>query len=313
MEDQQNRGDGGTRKVDRITQLPDDTISRILSFLPTKEAVRTSILSKRWKSQWRKTPVLVFDFPPQISGDRDPGYADFLPPCVITEPAEVVSNVLSRHDFPMVEKFEIFAYVCDFNQDRFDQNISFAISRCVKELILNFRGPRGAPYLKLPQSVFRHALLEKLRTSFCSLLPNVEEEVTWKNLKEFSATYCELQLLGNILSGSPALGSLKLESCNFDLVIDSKSLRKLMLKNCCPSFIAISCPNLEELYLVQFGFFSFEDEYGNKPVICDTVFGDNTVQLRADGKFKLSITSASLKKLVVDSLSWIPRFEDLFV
>ena len=51
---------------DRISELPDALISHILSFLHTKEAVRTSILSTKWKQQWTHVPKLKFvprDYP----------------------------------------------------------------------------------------------------------------------------------------------------------------------------------------------------------------------------------------------------------
>ncbi|KAJ1423444.1 Leucine-rich repeat domain superfamily [Sesbania bispinosa] len=46
---------------DFISRLPDEVLSSIISLLPIDEGVRTSILSKRWTSVWKKTPHLDFD------------------------------------------------------------------------------------------------------------------------------------------------------------------------------------------------------------------------------------------------------------
>ena len=48
-------------KLDRISSLPDEVLCHILSFLPMKQAVATSLLSKRWNPLWIAVPVLRFD------------------------------------------------------------------------------------------------------------------------------------------------------------------------------------------------------------------------------------------------------------
>ncbi|GAU38249.1 hypothetical protein TSUD_119290 [Trifolium subterraneum] len=47
--------------TDRISELPDPILCHILSFLPTKFAATTSILSKRWKPLWLSVQTLDFD------------------------------------------------------------------------------------------------------------------------------------------------------------------------------------------------------------------------------------------------------------
>lgn len=47
--------------VDRISQLPNDLLLKILSELSTEEVIRTSILSKRWRDAWKKISTIFFD------------------------------------------------------------------------------------------------------------------------------------------------------------------------------------------------------------------------------------------------------------
>nr|KAJ0210367.1 hypothetical protein LSAT_V11C400165070 [Lactuca sativa] len=46
---------------DRISTLPQDTIEKILTHMPIRDAVRTSILSRKWRYSWTRMPKLVFD------------------------------------------------------------------------------------------------------------------------------------------------------------------------------------------------------------------------------------------------------------
>ncbi|XP_078164151.1 F-box protein At1g60400-like [Carex rostrata] len=47
--------------IDKISSLPDDVLTHILSFLSTRKAMQTCILSKRWKNTWASVPILEFN------------------------------------------------------------------------------------------------------------------------------------------------------------------------------------------------------------------------------------------------------------
>ncbi|CAI9278687.1 unnamed protein product [Lactuca saligna] len=49
------------QSLDRINTLPQDTIEKIPTLLPIQDALRTSVLSKKWRHCWKGMPKLVFD------------------------------------------------------------------------------------------------------------------------------------------------------------------------------------------------------------------------------------------------------------
>ncbi|CAI0546028.1 unnamed protein product [Linum tenue] len=46
---------------DRISELPGNVVEHILTFLPLREAAKTSVLSSEWLNIWMNMPSLVFD------------------------------------------------------------------------------------------------------------------------------------------------------------------------------------------------------------------------------------------------------------
>ncbi|VVA90269.1 unnamed protein product [Arabis nemorensis] len=48
-------------KIDQISKFHDDVLLKILSNLCTEDAIKTSVLSQRWKNVWKRVPCLIFD------------------------------------------------------------------------------------------------------------------------------------------------------------------------------------------------------------------------------------------------------------
>ena len=72
---------------DFLDRLPDEMLRIIISFLPNKSGMRTTVLSKRWRPLWRSIPL-------DLAIDNEICHTD-------RERLTAVSNILATHPGPV--------------------------------------------------------------------------------------------------------------------------------------------------------------------------------------------------------------------
>lgn len=220
---------------DRISDLPDDILHHVFSFLPIKSAAQTSLLSKRWKNLWHSFPDLDFTTagaPPQESAassssarKRGSDYAD-----------QIVS-LLEKHSDVRVLRFRSF-----LTFTRLSGLIRLAVKHNVRELDIEVS---TGGYFNFPRSVIGSSTLRALRLKSCHpgfRLPPLEiMKDGFRSLSVLSLSRLILHdqdhpLLTDLFTDSsfPLLKKLHLEAC-FELRrlrVESPALEDLSLESC---------------------------------------------------------------------------------
>ncbi|WOG96064.1 hypothetical protein DCAR_0415394 [Daucus carota subsp. sativus] len=154
-------------KEDRISELPLHIQEIILCFLPIQDAVRTSVLSRKWRHCWTTIPNLIFDH--RLSSflrlDRyDGGHVKAI------KFVSVVNKLLLLHNGPILK----FSFICPMSfdaevvHDFIDHWIPLFSRKCTKQLILeedneagNFKAHNYSSldltHLRLGRSLFPHS------------------------------------------------------------------------------------------------------------------------------------------------------------
>ncbi|GKV10146.1 hypothetical protein SLEP1_g21553 [Rubroshorea leprosula] len=203
---------------DRISALPDCVIHHILSFLPTKDSIKTGILSKRWEKLWSFVPNLRF----RVLDDEPQPHKLFrmIDGTLILYSSTKIRKFVLRFDYEMftreVPKSDMDSFI--------DLWLRFAARRNVQELCLKFCAKRylmGKEMLAdedfdrytMPQFLFDDSSLTKLRSRFCDYVS--KGQVSWKSLKVLTIRSAVLTngMLQRILLGSPVLEELELSDC----------------------------------------------------------------------------------------------------
>lgn len=119
---------------DIISNMPHFIIGEIFSFLPTREAVRSSnytLLSKRWKNVWTFITKLHFDdslhYYSTEKFARVPNYANFI---------NLVNRVLFHHNNISIQSFSlaISSYGYNYATKLINSWISSILNRRVRKL-----------------------------------------------------------------------------------------------------------------------------------------------------------------------------------
>lgn len=155
---------------DRISRLPDGILSHILSFLPTKYAALTRILSNRWQSVWASVPNLDFDDSHLFNPDSQNPCPEICFVNFVTRVLLLRNNVsCSIHTFRLT-----CWHGYEYDRSLLNSWVCSAIANGVRELHLRYRRLEWDQPVELPRSLLRCEKLEvlTLHSNFCIRFPD---------------------------------------------------------------------------------------------------------------------------------------------
>ncbi|KAF9594458.1 hypothetical protein IFM89_031060 [Coptis chinensis] len=229
-------GQSSSEIGDRISNLPENILHYILSFLPTKYAVGTSVLSSRWKYLW--TGIHNLDFCEQLSYSSSFARKNILRRKLIF--IDFVDRVLPLLDVSNILKFRLSCM--EFDISYVNKWISTAIRCNVNELILSINLDR--PYV-FPFCRFNFESLKvlKLGTDWASqtkmyVSVNIPDSTCFPNLRVLHLIFIPVsseQSTQDVYLTFPILEECLLEGCTWlgikNVHISAPKLQKLKIKD----------------------------------------------------------------------------------
>ncbi|XP_074305278.1 F-box protein At4g22280-like [Silene latifolia] len=231
---------------DKISSLPDELLGHILSFLPTKGAVSTSILSTRWRYLFTLTSCLSFDDAPCFhyveENERIEATQRF---------KDFVNKTLELHQISPIKKFSLLCR----DEDNSDLNrwLSIALRKDVQEL--HYEPPDSVHCV--PDGFFSCETLLKLKMighgynkfeiPLSAWLPKL------KILHLDRIMFTDFDSMERLFSSCELLEELTLKACDCDsdghVIYHGGLLRVLTIERCSYSFgtFEIDAPHLAYL------------------------------------------------------------------
>uniref|UniRef100_A0A0E0B7G2 F-box domain-containing protein n=1 Tax=Oryza glumipatula TaxID=40148 RepID=A0A0E0B7G2_9ORYZ len=292
---------------DWLSGLPEGVLHRIMSFLDSRQAVRTCVLSRRWRDLWRSVPRVhadIYDFTPDGTIDGE-GEEDVEEAEVVVVFNRFVNRLLERRD--PTASIETFFFRCCIPDE--DDDGSADANRWISYGLL-----KNAWFLEV---VVQLNSLELDRSVFNSIYLRI---IAFGNVFMDQGFFKQLQM------GCPALERLYLDDCIVaDDEISSNTLKVLTFDTtefCYEHRISISTPTVTTLALCN--------TICGKPVLKDVAslvsasvvlycvesgdFDANDLRhyLWSFSHVKDLIFSYQGKKLTIENnLQWCPKFFNL--
>ncbi|XP_027076067.1 F-box/LRR-repeat protein At3g59190-like [Coffea arabica] len=224
--------------VDRLSALPNDLLCHILSFLPTKKAAATSILSTRWRYLFTSLPNIHLEFDDSLRDIIGPNYQRFarLVDCCHRLILQRKPYCLRKFHLSLKEFLEIFRVAID-------SLICAAISCGVQQLEVfvghDRSGALSPPGILSCPAIFSCKTIVEMKLEIRFTVFYVPQKVSLPNLKVLHlAQYVLTDELSTprLIQGCPVLIELSFDCYTFPgdqvqtLLIKSPSLQKLSLR-----------------------------------------------------------------------------------
>ncbi|XP_008795787.2 F-box/LRR-repeat protein At4g14103 isoform X1 [Phoenix dactylifera] len=208
--------DGG---IDRISELPDSILHHILSLRTTKDAGRTSVLSKRWRYLWVSVPTLYFNqeqFPVNFQEHVD-------------------TVLLLRQDESNILQYRLVI------SDHMDHAVlrrwlQYATKRNVHELDFELLATCEFDCCwTVPHCLLTCQSLQKLKLALprWQLVLGDSVDLSRLTTMHLKGVISSSNSLSRLVSSCPLLEELCLEDCNFKvLTISANELKRLTIARC---------------------------------------------------------------------------------
>ncbi|XP_027158531.1 F-box/LRR-repeat protein At4g14103-like [Coffea eugenioides] len=201
--------------VDRISALPDPLICHILSFLPTKESVATSVLSGRWRYLFASVPDFDLTFEPTFYLEPETSDDESLDSWRLLKFLHLTSSILQLRDLTPIRKFKftIFNFTIIWAYENFRSTIDLLISTTllyeIQELEICVEA-ENEPYVITCPGIFKCKSLVYLQLWVHSDIPN---SVFLPNLKVLRMYLMGLadDSVQKLIQGCPKLEELSLQ------------------------------------------------------------------------------------------------------
>ncbi|CAL9240041.1 unnamed protein product [Arabidopsis halleri] len=195
----------GSDEVDWISKLPDCLLCEVLLNLPTKDVVKSSVLSTRWRNLWKHVPALDLDN------------------CDFHEFNTFLNFVDSFLDFNSESCLQNFMLKYDCDDDDYEPEISIIgrwintiVTRNVKHIDV-LDDSYGSWEVQLPSSIYTCESLVSLK--LCALTLPSPKFVSLPSLKVMAlliAKFADDLALETLITKCPVLESLIVERCFCD-------------------------------------------------------------------------------------------------
>ncbi|CAA7024114.1 unnamed protein product [Microthlaspi erraticum] len=246
----------------RISNLSDDLLIKILSFLPTKVAVSTSILSKQWRFLWMWLPTLEYnDNEISVIAPLSASWLRY---------EEFINKNLPLHRAPIIETFLIsFVRNRITHPEKLKLWVEIAVSRSVRELSVGYFSHSEEFFLSLPISLYacdslmalklqgKNVLVDVVPLTVSLPMPKLEEaefRVSQVNEKVLeSVTFVKRLSLSSLESVYPSVGIVMSQLEHLELRVYKNDWSKLLI------WLLRNSPKLRVLNLYV-GFYRRDDE-----------------------------------------------------